>query len=179
MRTTGVWLVSGLAILALDGCASRQSEPQHPTAPRPARGPVLGAALSSSDYVATAASIDLFAIRSSELARQRSGKARLRDLAAMMTEAHQGTSAQLSFAGRRVNLLPSAVMLPNHQSMMDALAVTSDFDALFLRDQIQIHEQALQVHRAYAARGSSPTLRASAASAAPIISEHLRLLRAF
>jgi putative membrane protein len=90
----------------------------------------MGAPASAAEFVAAAGSVDLFVIRSSELALQRSSSARVRDFAARMIEAHKGTSGQLSLAGRRLNLLPSASLRPAHQAMLDALANSASFDPI-------------------------------------------------
>ena len=106
----------------LAGCASRAPAPRGPSPAPPVVVPSI-APLASAAYVAMASSIDLFEIRSAELALQRSRDADHRALAEMLIEAHKGTSAQLSFAGRRLNLLPSATLLPRHQAMLDRKSV--------------------------------------------------------
>jgi putative membrane protein len=140
--------------------------------PPPSRSP----APSDATFVAANASFDLFVIRSSELALQRSASPRVRDFAASMIAAHKGTSAQLSLAGRRLNLLPSAILRPGEQAILDALKASSRFDADFVRGQRVVHQQAVALDSAYAARGRSPTLRPVAAAALPIEQRHLRLL---
>jgi len=169
-------LIGGVAALTLAGCASEQPSRR---APPPRQPPVVirGIPVPPATYVATASSIDLFAIKASQLALTRAGNARLRDLARTEISAHEGLGSQLSFAGRRLNLLPSAELRPEHQRMLDTLASTSDFDATYRRQQIQVHEAALKLHSDFAARGQSPTLRPVAANAAPIIRAHLTRLR--
>ena len=171
-------LLAALTALALAGCARKERAP----APAPAvtkapRPPVVIRPLFPADYVATAGSIDLFEIRSGELAMQRSSEARHRDFAEMMIAAHRGTSAQLSFSGRRLNLLPSAILLPQHQAMLDELSASANFDATYRRQQIAVHEAALKLHSDFAARGESNTLRTVARNAAPIVRRHLEMLR--
>ena len=167
--------------LALAGCAQEQPSPvprpapqRMPAAPRPARPQAVTAAT----YVAVAASIDLFVIRASELALQRSSSARIRDFATQEIAAHNGLGAQLSFAGRRLNLLPSARLQPEQQALLDRLETAPDFDASYRQEQLQIHRQALTLHSNYAAAGRSPTLRPVAKAAVPIIERHLRLISA-
>lgn len=173
MRAIG-WIVAALAS-GIAGCSSSPA-PRQPAPPAPA--PIVrGAAVSPATYVTQAASIDLFVIRSSELALVRSRSARVRDVAGRMIVAHQGTSAQLSFAGRRLNLLPSADMLPQHEAMYDDLQSSGDFDAAYVRLQRAIHGAALNLHASFAAGGSSPTLRPVAANAATVERSHLELLR--
>ena len=162
-----------IVVLVVAGCARR--EPVAPPQPQPR--PAMSA-LSSAAYMATAASIDLYEIRSSELAVARASDPRLRDFARRMLADHRGTSAQLSFAGRRLNLLPSATLMPQHQAMMNELAASADFDRTYLRQQLAVHQAALAIHSAYAARGASPTLRPVAAAAVPIVRGHLQQLRA-
>jgi putative membrane protein len=165
-------------LIALAGCGRREAPAPQPR-PIPAR-PVPGPAvrpLSTTSYVATAASIDLYDIRAGELALQRATDGRIRDYAAGLVEDHKGTAAQLSYAGRRLNLLPSAEMAPPHQALFDALAAAPDFDALFRRQQMDIHLSAERMHAAYGARGDSPTLRPVALNAAAVEARHLGRLR--
>lgn len=138
--------------------------------------PPHGAAISDAAFVATNGSIDLFAIRSSELALQRSSSARVREFAETMIRDHQGTSGQLSLEGRRLNLLPSATLRPAEQAMLDALETSGRFDTDYIRDQGAIHGQAVALDATYLASGRSPTLRPVAASALSIEQRHQRLL---
>ena len=172
MRRLGAFVVTAL-ILA--GCATKTPAPQ-PRPPasetgRPLRGPV-----SPATYVAQAASIDLFVIRASELALSRSPNSAIRDVATRLIAAHRGTAAQLSFAGRRLNLLPGAALLPQHQVLLDELGSSSDFDRSWVRIQRSVHGEALALHSDYARRGTSPTLRPVAANAAAVEQADLGLL---
>ena len=150
------------------------ASPPRPIQKRPAPAPAIP---STTAYFAEAAAIDLFEIRASELALERSSSAGVREFAAMMIAAHKGTSAQLSFAGRRLNLLPSATLDAKRQAMLDSLQSAANFHALYRRQQLAIHQEALTLHRDYAARGTSPTLRTVAAAMVPIVERHLRLIR--
>jgi putative membrane protein len=132
--------------------------------------------VSPATYVARAGSIDLFEVKSGELALQRSSSARVRYFAQVMIAAHEGTGSQLSLAGRRLNLLPSAELLPDEQAMLDQLSATSDFDGTYLRQQRTIHQAALRLHQAFALRGNSPTLRPVAINAVAVERQHLDLL---
>jgi len=103
--------------------------------------------------------------------------ARLREAATAMAADHGGTSGQLSFAGRRLNLLPSATMMPRHQAMLDELRSAGDFDMAFKRLMIGVHEQGIRIHGDFAVAGSSPTLRPVAELAFPAMRRHLEMLR--
>jgi predicted outer membrane protein len=174
-RYVGLALIGGIAVLTLAGCASEAPRRAVP-APRP---PVVirGIPVPPVTYVATAASIDLYVIRASQIALTRARAADLRDFARTEIGAHEGLGSQLSFAGRRLNILPSAELQPEHQRMIQTLEFTNDFDATYRRQQIQVHEAALKLHGDFAANGESATLRPVAGNAAPVIRAHLQRLR--
>jgi putative membrane protein len=161
--------------LGLAACA-REQRPPASAAPSIARQPLEVPSPSAASFISINGSIDLFVIRSSELALQRSSSARIRDFASQMIQAHKGTSAQLSFAGRRLNLLPSATLRRSEQAMFDSLQASSRFDAEYVRDQRIVHQEAVALDNAYRASGRSPTLRPVAGAALPIEQRHLRLI---
>jgi len=166
-----------LASASLVGCSTSEAPRERGTRAAGARPPIVIRPLFAADYMRAASSIDLYEIRSAELALTRAANPRHRDFARTMIADHNGTSAQLSMAGRRLNLLPSATLLPTHQAMLDELAASSNFDATYRRQQIAVHEAALKLHREFAARGESATLRPVARNAVPIIRRHLEMMR--
>jgi predicted outer membrane protein len=171
--------IAALAIVfGVAACAREERPPAAPPSEgrRPPPPVPQGPAVTEAAFVADNGSIELFVIRSSELALQRSSSARVRDFAATMIEDHKGTSAQLSLEGRRLNLLPSTTLKPSEQAMLESLVVSSRFDADYVHDQRLVHEQAVALDASYAANGHSPTLRPFAAAALPIEQRHLRLL---
>ena len=134
-------------------------------------------ALSAAAYVATASSIDLYEVKSAQMAMERAQDPANRAFAERALRAHQGTSAQLSFAGRRLNLLPTAALDPNHQAMLDALSATTDFDNTYRAQQNIVVQEALRLHSSYAKTGDSPTLRPVAANAESVMRANLQALR--
>lgn len=172
------FVLAATAAATLVGCGTSEAPRERaPATTSRARPPVVIRPLFAADYMAMASSIDLYEIRSSELALTRARNPRHRDFARAMIAAHNGTSAQLSFAGRRLNLLPSATLLPRHQAMMDELSASGDFDATYHRQQIAVHQAALKLHSDFAARGESATLRPVAKNAVPIVRRHLDMMR--
>src|SRR6476620_11400588 len=110
-------LVLICCLAALAGCAREEREVTSTGSSEWRAPPARGAprqATSAANYVAAAAAIDLFVIRSSELALQHSARAQTRDFATHEITAHKGLASQLSFAGRRLNLLPSATLPPRY-----------------------------------------------------------------
>jgi len=165
-------------LLLVGGCAREASQPSSPpyarrAPPRAAPGP----AVTPAQYVAQASSIDLFLIGASEIALRKSSNARTREFAQIEIAGHKGTSAQLSLEGRRLNLLPSAILSARHQAMLNELEQSMDFEALYRRDQLAVHKDAEALHGRYAVSGTSPTLRPVAQVVLPIIQRHLRMLK--
>ncbi len=170
--------LGGLSFVALGlvSCSTQGPAPR----PRPAPGPViapLARGLDAASYIATAASIDLFVVRASDLALKRSSNARIRALATRLGAEHRGLAGQLSFTGRRINRLPAARMLPREEQRLSALN-TSPFDSTYVSQMVLAHEKSLALHAAFAERGSSPTLRPVAANGERVERGHLAELSA-
>lgn len=127
--------------------------------------------------MAFTASSALFAVRATSMARARGTSSKLRKLAMTIEREQIGIGAQLNFAGRRIDLLPSSRPLPEHQAMLERLATATDFDATFMELLARVLTEAVAAHRAFEASGDSPTLRPVAAFAAPVCEKHLELLR--
>ena len=176
MRRSAQTIAVVAAVLLVGGCGGGARQPAVVAAPSPAviAAPVM---ISAAAYVAAASSIDLFAMKSAELALQRAREPANRAFAERVLGAHQGTSAQLSYAGRRLNLLPSATLSPEHQAMLDQLASASDFDRTYRAQQRIVAEQGVRLHGGYARTGDSPTLRPVAQNAENVMRANLQALR--
>jgi len=127
-------------------------------------------------YMRTAASSDMFEIESGRLALQRSQNPAVRPFAQMLIDHHTRTTADLMAAAQAAGITPPPpTMLPRHMEMLDRLrmAPAGEFDAAFKREQIMAHQEALMLHRNYAAQGDVPQLRDAAARTVPIIESHL------
>lgn len=166
----------GTSLLVVAGCA-----------PRPAPAPVAipaatgvapaAAALAPAAYMHLAASSALFAVRASDLVAQRSGDARLRDVARTIAQDQRGIGSQLNLAGRRLDLLPSAALTGEQAADLSRLESVGDVDKLYRQLMDPVLSRAAQAHSAFAARGSSPTLRPVAKMAAPATRRNLQQLR--
>jgi putative membrane protein len=133
--------------------------------------------ISAAAYVAAASSIDLFEMRSAELAMQRARDPSNRAYAQQVLSAHEGTSAQLSFAGRRLNLLPSGSLNAEHQALFNALQAAGNFDDTYRAQQGIVVAEGIKLHGGYAKAGDSPTLRPIAANAENVMRANLQALR--
>lgn len=168
----GKRIAIGVFTLLLAACATQR---EGPTPPPPT---ILPSALAPDRYLEEASSASLFILKASELAETRASSERVRAFARTARADHDGISAQLSFAGRRVNLLPSATLLPAHAAMLSALEASGSFDAAYTANVRRVLASDAALHAAFARSGSSPTLRPVAAMAAPIVQRELASARA-
>ena len=178
MRRFSQWILLGNAAALISGCFGGTGGGSRPaTASMPASAVTTAAPLAAAAYFAVASSIDLFELQSAHMALERAQNADNRALAQMLIETHKGTSAQLSFAGRRLNMLPSATLLPEQQAMLDELTASTNFDATYRQQQLRVHQEALKLHGDFAKAGSSPTLRPVAQNAEATYRRHYDMLR--
>jgi len=168
IRLGGWTAIVGAALLA--GCAPKRAPPPTPPVTRPVPP---AAALDPESYMAFTASSALFAVKASNFAEARGTTNKIKNFASKVVMDQTGIGAQLSFAGRRIDLLPSAQLLPEHQAMLDALAAASDFDGTYKAELARVLRQAAYAHRAFEAGGTSPTLRPVASFAAPVCEKNL------
>ncbi|HET9336645.1 MAG TPA: DUF4142 domain-containing protein [Sphingomicrobium sp.] len=171
----GGWATVATAAL-LAGCAPKRPPPPPPPVPvTPAPAPAV--ALDPESYMAFTASSALFAVRASDFAQARGSTTKLRKFATTVVNEQTGIGAQLNFAGRRIDLLPSSRLLPLHQVMLDRLAAATDFDATYKAQLARVLTDAARAHRAFESGGESPTLRPVARFAAPVCEKELETLR--
>jgi putative membrane protein len=167
--------VATLAIVVLTaGCAQERAAPP----PRPITVlPSAAAALTPAIYMELASSSALFAIRASELARTQARSSATRSAAATVASDQGGVASQLSYAGRRLDLLPRSALPPALQADLERLRSSGDFDADYRALVGRQLARALEAHQVFAARGSSATLKPVAGMAAPITRRDLDALR--
>jgi len=163
--------------LLLAGCAPKKPAPPPPAPSAPPAQPIPApTALDPESYMAFTASSALFAIRASNFAEGRGSSNKIQKFATKVVMDQMGIGAQLNFAGRRIDLLPSSQPLPEHQAMLELLASSTDFDATYKAQLASVLRKAAAVHRAFEASGSSPTLRPVARFAAPVCEQNLAAL---
>jgi predicted outer membrane protein len=154
MKRANIWLAVA-AVATLSGCGSK---PAPTAASAPFVLPSAVATLTPALYMQLASTSSLFAIRASEIAAER-GDGRTRDVARAIIADQGGVGSQLSFAGRRLDLLPSATLPEAQQADLERLRASRDIDGDYRRMVGGVLARALEAHRTFAARGDSPTLR--------------------
>jgi putative membrane protein len=176
-RTFGA--VLAMCIVALGACSTATEKTIRaagagPVQPLPRPTP-KSSALSPASYFSEATAIDLFQLRAADIAMQH-GSGRARSVALEAKRQHQAISAQMSFAGRYLNLLPSRSLPPEYQQMLSTLLSGADFNGVYLAQQRVVLARALKLHSNFAERGQSPTLRPVAQFASVAVQSELQVL---
>jgi len=171
LARAGGWAALVTALL-IAGCAPKPAPPPPSPVPPVARP----AALDPESYMAFTASSALFAVQASRMAEARASTSRIKKFAAQLVMDQTGIGAQLNFAGRRIDLLPSSRPLAEHQAMLERLAVATDFDTIYKAQLARVLRDAAIAHRAFEAGGESPSLRPVARFAAPVCERNLAAL---
>jgi putative membrane protein len=163
MRTLALIAAAGLCGVA----ASAQTPPPPPPAAAKAQAPA---------YVTAAGKSDLFEIDSSRIAVRKTKNPQVRQFAQMLIDHHQKTTAATVSAARTARVpAPPPRLDPGAATSIRELerASAADFDRLYLGQQVPAHQAALDLHTAYSQGGDKAELKASAASAVPIVQSHL------
>ena len=169
------WAGSAALALAVAGCGGGR---QAPPPPRPATIlPSAAAALTPALYMQLASASSLFAIRASEMAASRAADTSLRSTARSIAADQGGVGSQLSYAGRRLDLLPRAELPEGMAADLARLEAAADFDAEYRRLVGAALARALEAHETFARGGSSATLRPVAEMAAPVTRRNVEALR--
>jgi putative membrane protein len=166
------WLIAAAGAASLmAGCATPPpDQTQAPGAPADPMAPT-----SAPGYMAMAASSDMFEIESSRLALQASRDGAVRQFAQMMINDHGRTTSEMMAIAQQQGLAPPPPqMMPHHAEMLERLrsAAPGGFEAAYKREQIMAHQEALNLHRTYAAQGDNEAFRAFAARTVPAIEMH-------
>jgi putative membrane protein len=156
----------GLVLLALGGCAQRQ-------AAVPALPPVATSAPLTGDqnFVDRAALGTSSEIQLGRLARTRALSPAVRSFAARIITDHRQAHARLKMIERHLQMAPTTAPAPQSQL---AAQFGADFDRQFMADQIQNHQEAIQLFQAEAQAGQDPRLRKYASDNLPILYRDLQ-----
>lgn len=147
------------AVVTLSACASMAPTPR-----------------TALPYVAAAGSSDQFEIQSSQEALSKSQSEDVRRFAQMLIDHHTQTSQSVMAAAREAGMTPPPpVLMPRHAAMLRTIqaAPADRFDGVYLAAQVPAHVEALALHQTYSANGDTPSLRAAAGAAVPIVQQHL------
>jgi putative membrane protein len=141
---------------------------------------VLGVAPKTEDFVAEAATSDMFEIESSKLAIERADPA-TKTFAQQMVADHTKTSDELKalVSSGKVKAAVPAAMTSSQQSMLDKLKGLQgeDFTKQYHSDQEDVHEDAVDLFKRYSEEGENADLKAWAATTRPALEHHLMMAK--
>jgi putative membrane protein len=118
---------------------------------------------------------DVFEITSSMLAVKQSRSADVRSFGSMLIADHTNLSNTALGVAKSAGIAPPPPVLSQAQMGMITQLTNAGaaFDRVYMQQQVAAHQMALGINQAYAANGDNPALRQAAATAVPVIQQHL------
>ena len=127
------------------------------------------------EFVKEAGASDKFEIDSSKLVMG-SQDPKVKQFAQQMVTDHTNSTAQIKAAAKQDGVrVPPPMLNPMQKDMIAQLKAAKGpaRDQLYMQQQMQAHQMALQLHQTYAQGGDKPALKAVAAQIAPVVKGHL------
>ncbi|MFO1143717.1 MAG: DUF4142 domain-containing protein [Amaricoccus sp.] len=125
-------------------------------------------------FADTAASSNMFEIRSSQLALERTENADVRAFAQKMVDDHTAAGEKMKAAAKSDGVTPADGMAQQDQAKYDQLAADqgSDFDHAYLAAQVAAHDDAVALFQAFARQDDGTALTGFAAETLPTLQQH-------
>jgi putative membrane protein len=134
---------------------------------------------STSRYIHDAAITDMFEVQAGKLAITKGRNNSVKDFARTMVKDHTDSTKKLkdAIAEAKITTKPPAKLDAEHQKMLDQLkaADATRFDRLYMDMQVKGHNQALALHKTYAADGKIEPLKTAAGEIAGVVQHHLEM----
>jgi putative membrane protein len=148
-------LIAVLATMALAGCG----------------------APSTTDFVQKAAMSDMYEVQAGKLAAEKGQSDAVKQFAQQMVDAHTKTTEELTGIVKTKNIkvdLP-ANLDAKHQKLIDDLnsASAQDFDKTYAKQQVDAHQEAVNLFKKYASQGDDADVKQFAQKTLPTIEHHL------
>jgi putative membrane protein len=176
-----LFIVAGASALVLAACGQRSEtdtaeQATTPDAMPSATVPTPANEAAAPDFVAKAAASDMFEIESSKLALEKATNAEVKAFAQQMIDAHTATTADLKNAiadsGQAITP-PAALPAELQDEITDMQGKTgADFDKDYMDEQVDAHQNALNLLQRYANDGDVAQIKAFAAATAPKVQQH-------
>ena len=149
------YVIATLATLALAGCGA-------PSTP---------------DFVQKAAMSDMYEVQAGKLAADKGQSDAVKQFGQQMVDAHTKTTEELTGIVKTKNI--KVDLPPNldakHQKLIDDLnsASAQDFDKTYAKQQVDAHQEAVDLFKKYASKGDDPDVKQFAEKTLPTIEHHL------
>jgi putative membrane protein len=132
---------------------------------------------STPNFVQKAAMSDLYEITAGKIAAEKGQSDAVKQFGQHMVEAHTQTTDELKgiVAAEKINVTPPAALDATHQKLIDALnsASAADFDKTYAKQQVDAHQEAVDLFSKYADKGDNAAVKAFAQKTLPVIKQHL------
>lgn len=138
----------------------------------------LGVAPKTEDFIMEASASDVFEIEFSKLALQKGNDA-TKAFAQQMVTDHEKTTAELKalLASGKVQGNPVATLTEDFKEEIDELAKLDgdEFNEEYIDDQVEAHEDAVDLFKRYAEEGENADLKAWAGKTLPALEHHYQM----
>jgi putative membrane protein len=134
-------------------------------------------AASTTDFVQKAAMSDMYEVEAGKIASQKGQTAPVKGFGEMMVTAHSKTTEELKgiVASEKITVDLPTKLDSKHQKLIDDLnaASNADFDKTYAKQQVDGHQEAVNLFDSYANKGDNAALKAFAQKTLPVIQQHL------
>ena len=126
-------------------------------------------------FVSNASQSDMYEIQAAKVAQTKSKNPDVKAFAKMMVTDHTAMSNQMKPLIAAAGQQPATDLDQRRKGFLDNLnaAPAADFDKTYIDQQVAGHQEALDLMKGYADRGSDAGLKAAASQAIPKIQTHL------
>lgn len=132
------------------------------------------------EFVKKAGASDLYEQQSSRLVLATTQDAKVRAFATQMIADHEKSTGMVKTAATRSGVTPMPPKLEPKQAKMIAdlqKANGKARDTAYVTQQKAAHQEALALHRSYAAAGTAPALKTAAGQIVPVVEHHAHMLQ--
>jgi len=141
-------------------------------------GATSAATLGSHDtgaFVQNAGQGDMYEIQAAKIAEQKAQNPEVKAFAKMMVTDHTALENQMKPLVTKAGKSPPDQLDQRRKGFLDNLnaAGPSDFDKVYIDQQVSAHKETLNLMKGYAENGDDAALKAAAAKAAPKVQAHL------
>lgn len=138
----------------------------------------LGVAPKTADFILEASASDVYEIESSKLALQKGDDA-TKAFAQQMIADHEKTTAEMKalLTAGKAQGNPVTALTEDHKESVDELAKLdgAEFNEEYIDDQVEAHEDAVDLFKRYAEEGENADLKAWAAKTLPALEHHYKM----
>ena len=135
---------------------------------------VLGVTPKTADFVKEAASSDMFAIQSSQLAAFKT-QGKVKAFANQMQTDHANTLGELKSLAQQVGVTVPVEMSSSQRNMFDELNSLSakKFAKQYMKDQVRVHKGTVSLFKRYGKQGENAEIKDWANQTLPTLQHHL------